>query len=118
MKSPEEESTTTSDPEMSTPSSLEVLSGAAADVDDSKPDEKPVVGLRDGQLVFIVKWTASIVQIAGYTATAFGWTPINLYLFMGGVVGWFTVGLLWNDRAIILIHIVACVAMIAGMIST
>jgi len=70
------------------------------------------------RLAFWVKWIASIVQIMGYTATAFGWTPWNLYLFIVGVLGWFTVGILWHDRAIMLIHIVALGAMVAGMSSS
>ncbi len=68
-----------------------------------------------GRTGFAVKWGASVIQIMGYTATAFGWTPWNLYLFVIGVLGWFAVGVLWNDRAIMLIHLVALGAMIAGM---
>ena len=51
-------------------------------------------------MAFAIKWVASIIQIMGYTATGFGWTPWNLYLFLAGVLGWFAVGVLWNDRAI------------------
>ncbi|MGR3464353.1 DUF6552 family protein [Limimaricola sp.] len=72
---------------------------------------------RDPRLAFAVKWIASAIQIAGYAATAFGMTPLNLYLFLGGVVGWLAMGLLWNDRAIMLIHLVALGAMLAGMAS-
>lgn len=68
-------------------------------------------------MAFAIKWVASIIQIMGYTATGFGWTPWNLYLFLAGVLGWFAVGVLWNDRAIMLIHIVALGAMIVGMSS-
>lgn len=67
------------------------------------------------RLVFGVKWGASIIQIMGYTATGFGWTPWNLYLFLIGVLGWFAVGALWNDKALMLVHLVALGAMIAGM---
>ncbi|MCF4099770.1 DUF6552 family protein [Maritalea mediterranea] len=70
------------------------------------------------RLVFSVKWGASAVQIMGYTATGFGWTPWNLYLFLIGVVGWFAVGALWNDKALMLVHLVALGAMIAGMASS
>lgn len=66
-------------------------------------------------LVFVVKWAASLIQIVGYGATAFGLTPWNLYFFVVGVLGWFVVGILWKDRAIMLIHLVALAAMIAGM---
>ncbi|MCK8462835.1 ubiquinone biosynthesis methyltransferase UbiE [Aliiroseovarius sp. S1339] len=70
------------------------------------------------RVTFILKWAASIIQIMGYTATAFGWTPWNLYLFLVGLFGWFAVGVLWNDRAIMLIHIVALGAMLVGMSSS
>ena len=68
--------------------------------------------------VWLLKWVASLIQIGGYTATAFGMTPLNIYLFLGGLFGWFLVGAFWNDRAIMLIHVVALGAMVAGMIST
>jgi 4-hydroxybenzoate polyprenyltransferase len=67
--------------------------------------------------IFAVKWGASAIQIMGYTATGFGWTPWNLYLFLVGVLGWFAVGVLWNDKALMLVHLVALGAMIAGMTS-
>ena len=67
------------------------------------------------QTAFIVKWAASIIQILGYAGTGFGWTPWNLYLFLVGVLGWLIVGVLWNDKAIILIHFVALGSMLAGM---
>lgn len=73
---------------------------------------------REGTGVTVVKWVASIIQIMGYTATGFGWTPWNLYLFLGGVFGWLAVGVMWKDRAIILIHVVALVSMIVGMTSS
>ena len=38
------------------------------------------------------------------------------YLFFGGLIGWFIVGVLWQDRAIMLIHVVALAAMIAGLV--
>ncbi len=68
-----------------------------------------------GRTAFIVKWVASVIQILGYSATAFGLTPLNIHLFLVGLVGWFVVGLLWNDRAIILIHLVALGAMLIGL---
>ncbi len=67
------------------------------------------------RVVFTVKWAASAVQIMGYTATAFGATPLNIYLFLVGLIGWFAVGVMWNDRAIMLIHLVALAAMTVGL---
>lgn len=69
---------------------------------------------RDGA-AFWIKWVSSFVQIGGYGATAFGWTPWNVYLFLLGVLGWLSVGVLWNDRAIMLIHVVAFAILLAGM---
>lgn len=74
-------------------------------------------GLQFGRMVFAVKWGASIIQIMGYTATGFGWTPWNLNLFLIGVLGWFAVGAMWNDKALMLVHLVALSAMIVGMTS-
>jgi len=69
------------------------------------------------QVVFAVKWLSSLVQILGYAATSFGFTPWNLYLFLIGVLGWFAVGAFWNDRALMLVHVVAFAAKVAGMMS-
>lgn len=66
------------------------------------------------ETAFALKWGASAIQIMGYGATAFALSPWNIYLFLAGVLGWFAVGVLWNDRAIMLIHLVALVAMLAG----
>lgn len=64
-----------------------------------------------------IKWVASAAQILGYGATAMGVTPLNLWFFVFGIVGWFVVGLRWNDRAIMLIHIVALAAMLIGLMT-
>ncbi len=68
--------------------------------------------------VDVLKWVASGAQIAGYGATAYGLTPWNMVFFIIGLSGWFAVGVLWRDRAIILIHAVALVAMVSGMLSS
>lgn len=78
------------------------------------PFEGVVSTPRRRETVETIKWVASIIQILGYAATAFGMTPWNLYLFIVGVVGWLIVGVFWNDKAIMLIHIVALGAMLAG----
>ncbi|MEL7099930.1 MAG: DUF6552 family protein [Pseudomonadota bacterium] len=68
-------------------------------------------------MAFGVKWAASIAQIGGYGATAAGWVPLNLLLFSAGLAGWFVVGLLWRDRAIMLLHVCAAIAMGVGYVS-
>lgn len=69
------------------------------------------------RFVLTVKWIASIAQIMGYGATAFGLNPLNIYLFLVGLVGWFWVGVFWRDRAIMLIHVIALGAMVVGLAS-
>jgi len=66
-------------------------------------------------LVTIIKWAASIVQILGYATTAFGMTPLNIYLFLVGLLGWFAVGVMWKDKAIVLIHFIALGSMMVGV---
>lgn len=73
--------------------------------------------LNKDQVTFVMKWLSSIIQIFGYLATALQLTPLNMYLFSVGIIGWFIVGLLWNDKAIIVIHIVAFGAMIIGLLN-
>ena len=73
--------------------------------------------LTQENIAFAIKWVASIIQILGYTATAFGYTPLNIYLFLVGLIGWFAVGVMWNDRAIMLIHIIALGVMFVGLAS-
>ncbi len=81
------------------------------------PSEAALHAGRGQRMAFAVKWVASVIQIGGYSATAFGWTPANLYLFLVGLLGWFAVGVMWKDRAIMLIHLVALAVMVAGMSS-
>ena len=73
--------------------------------------------LNKDQVTFVMKWLSSIIQIFGYLATALQLTPLNMYLFSVGIIGWFIVGLLWNDKAIIMIHVVAFGAMIIGLLN-
>ena len=76
-----------------------------------------ITPLQDERIAFAIKWIASIVQILGYATTAMGMTPLNIYLFLVGLVGWFIVGVMWKDRAIMLIHVIALGAMFVGLSS-
>ncbi|MGI9306823.1 MAG: DUF6552 family protein, partial [Gammaproteobacteria bacterium] len=76
---------------------------------------RPARRKSDSASVMGIKWASSVIQILGYAATGFGWTPWNIYLFLAGLIGWFAVGVLWKDKAIMLIHAVALAALLAGM---
>ena len=62
-----------------------------------------------------IKWSASVIQIFGYGATALGLAPLNMYLFLVGLIGWLIVGMRWNDMAMTIIHVVALSAMVIGL---
>jgi|TARA_B110000467_G_scaffold201_1_gene163 hypothetical protein len=65
--------------------------------------------------VDIIKWLATIIQLIGYGLTGMGVTPINIYFFIVGIFLWFSVGVLWKDRAIIIVHIGAFISIIIGL---
>ena len=51
----------------------------------------------------------------GYGLTGMGVTPINIYFFIVGILLWFSVGVLWKDRAIMIVHIGAFISIIIGL---
>ncbi len=73
---------------------------------------------RNSRTAFIIKWVTSFISIAECTMTAFGLTQSNIQMFHVGLIRWFIVGGIWNDHSIMLIHVVALGAMIAGIVST
>ena len=68
------------------------------------------------KFVDIVKWVATIIQLIGYGLTGMGLTPINIYFFIVGIFLWFSVGVLWKDKAIMVVHIGAFISIISGLI--
>ena len=51
----------------------------------------------------------------GMLSHSFWLDALERLFFLIGLLGWFTVGFLWKDRAIMLILIVALAAMIVGL---
>ena len=68
------------------------------------------------QFVDIVKWIATIIQLIGYGLTGMGLTPINIYFFIVGIFLCFSVGVLWKDKAIMVVHIGPFISIISGLI--
>jgi len=64
-----------------------------------------------------IKWAASFVLIAGMLCTANNIFPLNLYFHLGGLAGWFVVGMIWNDRAIIIINAIGIAIMANGLLT-
>lgn len=68
--------------------------------------------------VDIVKWVATAIQLAGYALTGLNIVPWNVYAFVVGIVLWFAVGVMWKDRAIMVVHVGAFIAIVGGYLNS
>jgi hypothetical protein len=68
--------------------------------------------------VDVVKWIATVIQLAGYALTGLNIVPWNVYAFIVGIVLWFAVGVMWKDRAIMVVHIGAFIAIVGGYLNS
>ena len=66
--------------------------------------------------VDILKWVATGIQLIGYGLTGLQYMPWNIYAFLVGIVLWFAVGVMWKDRAIMLVHVGAFVSLSIGFL--
>ena len=56
-------------------------------------------------LSWYVKWASSFLILAAVACRATGTEPkYALWFSVIGTIGWFTVGMLWHDRALILLN--------------
>ena len=65
-----------------------------------------------------VKWVATVVQLVGYGLTGLNVVPWNVFAFVVGIALWFLVGVMWKDRAIMVVHLGAFVAIVAGYVNS
>ena len=68
-------------------------------------------------LDWYIKWVASFLLIIGVILTSNNVFPANLIFHAIGMLGWFVVGILWNDRALIVINAVTLALMSNGLIT-
>lgn len=68
--------------------------------------------------VDIVKWIATAVQLVGYALTGLNIVPWNVFAFIIGIVLWFLVGVMWKDRAIMVVHVGAFIAILGGYLNS
>tara|TARA_Y100000296_G_scaffold58143_1_gene66961 strand:+ start:252 stop:530 length:279 start_codon:yes stop_codon:yes gene_type:complete len=64
-----------------------------------------------------LKWISSIILIIGMLFTANNIYPLNLFISVVGILGWIFIGLIWNDRAIILINAIGLTIYINGILA-
>ena len=70
------------------------------------------------QRVDVVKWVATVVQLVGYGLTGLNVVPWNVLAFVVGIVLWFLVGVMWKDRAIMVVHVGALIALVTGYVNS
>ena len=64
-----------------------------------------------------IKWVSSIMLIITMVLTSANIFPINLYIGLFGMAGWLVVGLLWHDRALIVLNAVSLAIYSMGIIN-
>jgi hypothetical protein len=67
-------------------------------------------------LSWYIKWISAFVILLGMSLTSMEVYPYNLYVHLVGVSGWFVVGMLWHDRALIFLNAVAIAVFLMGII--
>ena len=78
-----------------------------------KVDKKTPIHTLD----WYIKWIASFLLIIGVVLTSNNIFPANLIFHAIGMLGWFVVGILWNDIALIVINAVTLALMSNGLIT-
>jgi len=58
-------------------------------------------------LSWYIKWTGSIFLIVAMMMTSANIFPLNLYVALVGMTAWLVVGILWHDRALIVLNAVS-----------
>ncbi len=69
------------------------------------------------QTVDIVKWIATAIQLVGYGLTGLNIVPWNVFFFFAGIILWFAVGMMWKDRAIMVVHLGAFISLFVGYVN-
>ena len=69
-------------------------------------------------LSWYIKWSSSIILLLAMALTSVsGFEPLNLILHLIGVTGWLIVGMLWLDRALILLNSIAAFIFVTGILN-
>lgn len=72
-----------------------------------------------GDLSWYIKWTASAFTLCAVTIRSSGIAELmwlDMLLSWIGVVGWFAVGFLWKDRALLVLNGVLGVMLFSGLL--
>ena len=70
-----------------------------------------------GDLSWYIKWVSSFVIIIAMLFTSANMFPINLWIANIGFIGWTIVGMLWHDRALIVLNSISLAIYTLGIIN-
>jgi hypothetical protein len=59
-----------------------------------------------------------VIQLVDYGLTGLNIVPWNIAAFVVGIVLWFAAGFTWKDRAIMVVHLGAFIAIVGGYLSS
>jgi len=86
------------------------------EIENSKRIYKSATPKQD--LSWYVKWIASMFLLCAFAFRSTQQFPfVDLCLSLVGVSGWLWVGLLWKDRALVLLNGIAVFILISGLIN-
>ena len=71
-----------------------------------------------GDLSWYIKWASSVLLIIAMILTSSNIYPYNLYPAIVGMVGWLVVGLLWHDRALIVLNAISVAIYLLGIVNS
>ena len=71
-----------------------------------------------GDLSWYIKWVSVVLILVATSARATGTLPhVDLWFGLFGTIGWFVVGYLWHDRALILLNGVLVTLIFTGLLN-
>ena len=70
-----------------------------------------------GDLSWYIKWASSIILIFAMMFTAVELFPINMWIANIGFIGWLVVGMLWHDRALIVLNSISLAIYSMGILN-
>jgi hypothetical protein len=71
-----------------------------------------------GDLSWYVKWISVLLILIATTARATGTIPqVDLWFGLFGTIGWFWVGMLWHDRALVFLNGVLVTLIFTGLLN-
>jgi hypothetical protein len=71
-----------------------------------------------GDLSWYIKWASSVLLIIAMVMTSVNIFPYNLYPAILGMTGWLIVGLLWHDRALIVLNAISVAIYLTGILNS